>query len=226
MSGSFIKIPNQLIRIALTENEYGLLTYIFLNRYSNKYSNEIVINVNMLEQYFYSTNDKRSVDVNKILNALNLFMNGYQVKQDRLFENWLHVYSFLDNKEIKTIDQLQNISINKLFLCSMVDNAQIANGFTILLISEYDKLRQFYMSYYLNKKRKLNFAKLLTIYCYVKKEFQYNQNLNKFKPLSLDTITEKVRMPITSFKTYINFLKKADSLKIISKNKKNYIISC
>lgn len=208
------------------ENEYSLLTYIFLNRYSNKYSNEIVVNINMLEQYFYSTNDKRSVDVNKILNALNLFMNGYQVKQDRLFENWLHVYSFLDNKEIKTIDQLQNISINKLFLCSMVDNAQIANGFTILLISEYDKLRQFYMSYYLNKKRKLNFAKILAIYCYVKKEFQYNQNLNNLKKLSLESIAEKSMVSISNFKTYINFLEKADALKIVSKNKKNYIISC
>ena len=71
LSGTFEKIPNELIDYGLKYNEFMLLTYSFIALYKNK-NDELFINLNNLSQAITCNTDSRSNYKNEIALSLGL----------------------------------------------------------------------------------------------------------------------------------------------------------
>ena len=71
LSGTFEKIPNELIDYGLKYNEFMLLTYSFIALYKNR-NDELFINLNNLSQAITCNTDSRSNYKNEIALSLGL----------------------------------------------------------------------------------------------------------------------------------------------------------
>lgn len=235
----FLKIPNEIIKISNSMNQCVLPTFLFLIKNKNMF-NQIVTNINIIKNDFVQAKDSRSDKSIEFISALIILSSKLNLSSTNGNETHYEPFiSFLNNAEILTLTNnnldsqlktvctknfIKNVKNDILTINVNFSNSDFSNDFTILTISEYTKIINFYST-----KRKLNShinaILLINMYIYIKMRLNKNQYINnKFnendgfytrtETLSPSTIMRNLKISRNTVNEYTKYL---IQLKLIKK---------